>query len=413
MAETRPIDRIYYMDWLRGIAVILLVPFHAAMIYVPWPYHLKSDTNHIAFEVFGRFLGLWHMPLLFMLSGAGTWFALGFRSGRQYAWERVLRLFVPVVFGMLVVVPPQHYVERLQEHAYIGQAETMPPGIMPGDDPAYLETYGFDGNYLEFQPHIFNGFYPYGNLSWSHLWFMIYLFIFSLALLPIFLRYRHGAWKERIPALAAWFARPWHILLPCVPFMITDPLLRPVFPGLQTFVTDWANVLLYGGLFFYGFLFCADGRFIETMARYRRRHLALGATGVGVMTVYLLFFLSPGYNPGYMAYRAVAMFTMWCWVLTLFGYGKVYLNFTNAALRYFTPAVLPFYILHQTVLLILGHYLLPLHLNMWLEYLLLCVLTLVLSLAVYDLFIKRTPVTRFLFGMKVRGKKKPGEPKQV
>lgn len=109
MTEQQSSSRVYFIDWLRIFAVLMLVPFHTGMIFVPWDFHIKNAELSGPLTDFNSFIHIWHMPLLFFLSGAGTWFALGFRSARQYVVERTRRLFIPLVFGTFVIVPPQTY----------------------------------------------------------------------------------------------------------------------------------------------------------------------------------------------------------------------------------------------------------------------------------------------------------------
>src|SRR5512140_3140440 len=107
--------RCYDIDWLRVIAVLLLFPFHTARIFDVWEAFYAKNAEVSAPLTYGiiGFLNQWHMPLFFLLAGASTWFALGFRSGKAYAVERFKRLFVPLVFGLLVIIPPQAYLARL------------------------------------------------------------------------------------------------------------------------------------------------------------------------------------------------------------------------------------------------------------------------------------------------------------
>jgi len=107
------------------------------------------------------FIKQWRMPILFVISGMETRFALSYKSGKQYRKERFKRLFIPLLFGMFVIVPPQSF-ERLTQ----------------GQDYS---------SFLQFYPHYFNGIYPKGNFSWHHLWFLPYLLTMSILATPLFL----------------------------------------------------------------------------------------------------------------------------------------------------------------------------------------------------------------------------------
>lgn len=165
-------ERRYEIDWLRMFAVLLLIYFHTAVIFVHGTtYHIENRQKSVGLDIFTLFVDQWYMPLFFFIAGAATSFALRFRSGFQYVRERVKRLFIPLVFGTLVIIPPQIYYERLSEKV----------------------TYS---SYIRFYPHFFQGIYPKGNFTWNQLWFIAYLFVFSLACLPLFLWLRGTVGKR-------------------------------------------------------------------------------------------------------------------------------------------------------------------------------------------------------------------------
>jgi fucose 4-O-acetylase-like acetyltransferase len=136
--------RRHDLDWLRVFAVFILLFFHSARPFDEWGWHIKNETVSGFITNILQFINIWHMPLFFLLSGSAAWFALSLRPERSFAKERVKRLFIPLIFGMAVIVPPQVYIERL----FRGQ---------------------FDGSYFSFYLEAFNGSYPEGNLSWHHL----------------------------------------------------------------------------------------------------------------------------------------------------------------------------------------------------------------------------------------------------
>lgn len=148
-------SRCYELDWLRVFAVVVLVFFHSSEIFSFGWFHLKNSESSHFFNHFSAFIDIWHMPLFFLISGASTWFALDFRTKTAYRNERFFRLFIPLIFGILNLIPPQSYLENRLKSGYIG-------------------------SYFNFYPHFFEGIYPQGNLHWGHLWFLFYLFVFSL-----------------------------------------------------------------------------------------------------------------------------------------------------------------------------------------------------------------------------------------
>jgi glucan biosynthesis protein C len=155
--------RRYDLDWLRVIVFGLLILYHVGMFFVPWGWHIKNNELYDWLRWPMLFVNQWRLPILFVISGMGTAFALSSRSIKEFIKERNARLGIPLLFGILFIVPPQVYIERIVN----GQ---------------------FAGGYLEFWPwHTFdNGVYPEGNFTWHHLWFLPYLLVFSLILSPVF-----------------------------------------------------------------------------------------------------------------------------------------------------------------------------------------------------------------------------------
>jgi len=149
--------RRHDLDWLRVFAVVVLLFFHSARPFVKWEWHIKNETVSGFITNILEFINIWHMPLFFLLSGSAAWFAMSLRPERSFTKERFKRLFIPLIFGMLVIVPPQVYIERI----FRGQ---------------------FEGSYFSFYLEAFKGMYPEGNLSWHHLWFLAYLFVFHYLL---------------------------------------------------------------------------------------------------------------------------------------------------------------------------------------------------------------------------------------
>ena len=108
--------RRYDLDWLRTAAVLMLIPYHASRLFDVWePYYVKNSPTSSALTMLRAFVDPWGMPLLFVIAGAGAFFALQRRTGVQFLRERILRLIIPLVFGLLILVPPQAY------FAWLGQ----------------------------------------------------------------------------------------------------------------------------------------------------------------------------------------------------------------------------------------------------------------------------------------------------
>ena len=144
--------RRHELDWLRVLAFLLLIFFHSGMPYVMFSWHINNVETSQGLSHLWSFFHNWRMPLLFMVSGAGIWYAFGRRTSGQFVKERFVRLILPLIFGVLVIVPPQVYLERLAQGVH------------------------FD-SYIDFYPHFFDGhIFAGGNFTPNHLWFLYTLF---------------------------------------------------------------------------------------------------------------------------------------------------------------------------------------------------------------------------------------------
>ncbi len=368
---SRP-DRRYDIDWLRVIAVFLLIPFHTARIFDIWePFYAKNveTSAALSYSVIAL-LNPWHMPLLFLLAGASTWFALGFRSGGQYAKERFTRLLIPLLFGVLVVVPPQGY------YALLTQGQ--PPKSFAG----FLATYFA----LDFSD--LSGYF--GKFTPGHLWFILFLFVYSLAGLPLFSLLKGEAGGRLVARLAAFVARPGLIFLFAIPLALAGAL-----PGI-----GGKAVLWYFALFLLGFVLMADKRFQQSIDRHRLAALALGlltmTARVSLQAAAVHFEPFSAAGAGFLLLKS---FNTWCWLVVLLGYGHRWLNVSNGFLRYASEASYPFYILHQTVIVAIGYYVVQWEMSIAAKFSLICVASFIGTLAGYE-GIKRFNLTRWLFGMK-------------
>lgn len=372
-------QRRYDLDWLRVLAVLLLIYFHSSAIFYRGDlgdYYIRNAQPSRILSGFLVFVHQWHMPLFFLISGAGTGFALSFRSPQQYLQERCQRLLIPFVFGILVLVPPNVYLQLL-----IG--------------PNYHDSY------FQFYPHFFNGIRPNGNFEWAHLWFIAYLFTFSLISLPLLLSLRKPDFWLR-STLADWVEKPGVILLMALPLAAIEGALRPRWAGFQNLYSDWANFCLYLLYFIYGYLIYSDERFENAIDRHR-----VAATGLAIVCMSILLSLwSAGripdraYSLSYILYQCFRGCNTWLWVLALLGWARKGLNFNSELLQYANEAAYPVFLLHQPVLATIGFYVVRLDLSIMAKFLLIGTAALLVTIALYELLIRRFNVPRLLFGLK-------------
>jgi len=363
-------QRRFDLDWLRVLAFGILIFFHTGMVFVPWAFRVKNAEHIAALEPVMAFLHAWRLPLLFLVSGAAVRLALGSRSAGGFARERLRRLGWPLLFGILVIVPPQIYFERLQEHA-------------------------FAGSYIAFYPHFFEGIAPVGNFSWEHLWYVAYVLVFSLVCLPL-LTFLRGRGKGLLTRATDILARPGGLLLlvPLPVFIILT--LRRAWPESDNLVADWYNVAFSLTLFLYGYAIYSSERLLAAIERQRAVTLAVGITSY---LVYRALVESATVFP-YPLFALVGALFVIAWLLALIGYAARYLRRAGPVLRYATEAVYPFYILHQTVIVVLAFYVTQWDLRAWSKFLLVSLGTFAITWAIYEGIIRRIGVLRPCFGLK-------------
>ncbi|HEX9838081.1 MAG TPA: acyltransferase family protein [Anaerolineales bacterium] len=360
-------ERRYDLDWLRVLGVLLLIPFHVALIFVLDPnaiMYIKDVVNSRVLEVAAGFVHMWHMPMLFIISGSATYFALGFRSARQYIRERFLRLFIPLVLGILTFVPFTTYIQ----HSNILSLQE-----------GYIGYFHFDLNHLDGLN---------GTFTPAHLWFILYLFVFSLIGLPLFQALRSGKGKGVIKALGTLTQAPLSLMVWGIPLTLVAAL---------NMLGD-KNPLYYFLIYFYGFVLAGDARFQQSIDKLTWVALA---SGVFAVVINMLMPIQ-SYTEWTVQWMALGlMYEMGRWALTLavLGLGHRFLNRTSNLLRYASEAAMPFYLLHMTFSVLTGYFAIQLDAPVAVKYPLIVLVATGSTLVAYEL-VRRWNMTRWLFGMK-------------
>ncbi|WP_324667936.1 acyltransferase family protein [Geochorda subterranea] len=363
--------RRYDLDWLRSMAVLLLIPFHAARIFDVWePFYVKDAQSSAGLSYLVALMGPWQMPLLFFIAGSAAWFSLGRRDPSRYLAERFRRLLIPFLFGNLVIVPPQGYLARMRE---------------PGYAASYLEFVG--GYFRDFRD--LTGYF--GSFTPGHLWFILFLFVISCSVLPLALAWRGEAGRRWLGRLASWVGRPGAILLLAVPLAAMK--LLPEAGG--------KNPFFYWLLFVYGYVLMSEAAWQRAVDRHRRIALAVGAvTSAGLLVIWGS---RPGWASSVVGDLLVGLMETvngWAWVIALVGLAHAHLDVAHPVLRYASEAAYPFYILHQTVLVAVGWFVVRWPVGVALKWALICVVGGGLTLVAYEVLVRRSRLKRFLFGMK-------------
>lgn len=368
-------------DWLTVLAMLMIFSYHCARFFNFSDWHVKNTQLDGGMSLYVAVVEQWIMPLFFILSGISSYYSLTDRQGRGYIGNRVRRLVIPLIFGVFVILAPiQVWIERVSHGQY-------------------------EGGFLSFYPHYFEGFYAFGgNFAWMglHLWYLEMLFVFTLLTFPLFIFLKRERIRQKISGAAGFFAKPGAIFLMVVPLFIVEWLvtLQPDGIGMHAF-GGWspASYLVF---LITGFILAIDPRYTDAMVWQRDVTLILG-----ILTTGLMFFFRPDISSlgkfwAYSLSMLVRSLNSWFWLMTILGLGSKYLNFNNGFLKYARVAVLPFYILHQTIIVTIGFYIRSWNMNVLAKYFILAGLSFVSIMAIYDLLVKRIKILRFLFGMKVK-----------
>jgi hypothetical protein len=379
-------NRRHDIDALRVLAFGLLILYHVGMFYVAdWGWHVKSAHQSEWLQLPMLLSNQWRMPLIFLISGLAVNFIWHKYTPARFVVRRAWRLLLPLVFGMAFVVPPQAYFEALGKGL-----------IEPGFGAFMLR-------YLTFQdfPEGAWGGVEMATWTWNHLWYLPYLFFYTLVLVPIALLVDGPA-----AGMKRAFRRmrgAWLLLLPVLPLMIYGHVIYPHFPNVtHALIDDWYAHAQYFTFFLYGYLLGRDAGTWAELARLRKLTLLLASvTFLLVLIVRERIGDASGFWAGEF-YAAVVYCNRWFWIVLVLGWGHHLLNRPMKWLPYATEAVYPWYILHQTITVVAGVYLSRLSLGPVLEPMLVLSATIGGCFVLHEYVIRRSPLLRPLFGLAER-----------
>jgi glucans biosynthesis protein C len=393
-------QRRYDLDWVRVCAFGLLVLYHVGMYYVTWDWHVKSPAASDTLEPFMMLSSPWRLSLLFLVSGTATAFLLGKAqqtadaSGMRarFLGARSWRLLVPLVFGMLVIVPPQAYYELLDSR--------YPGGYHDGYLAFWSRYLAADGSFCDDD----------GCLrlpTWNHLWFVAYLWVYTVLIWAL-ARIAPTALQRMSAALASVLASNLGVLLwPALFFALARIALIGTFGSTHALVDDGYNHVQYFGIFLLGFLIARCDTVWDAFVRVRWSALVIWlASWVAIVAYFAAF--ADAEPPSWlrMTMRGAWGLDQWCAIVAIFGFARHWNPGDSRALRYLSQAVFPVYILHQTIIVVLAYNAQRYALPPLLEGPLLVVLTFGLCFAGYEL-VRRVPPLRPLFGLKRRARATP------
>lgn len=369
--------RRHDLDWLRVLAILTVFIFHSSRFFDLEGWHVKNATQYLGVQIWIIVLASWMMPLIFAISGASIFYALGKGSSGKFIQDKVLRLLAPWAVGLFTHVSIQVYLDRLTNRQ-------------------------FDGSYFEFLPHYFNGLDLFGgNMPWTgmHLWYLVVLFVFSLTFLPLFRWLKLGSGRELLERTGNFLARPGAAILLALPTVALLLLIDP-----DSALGDWENggwyYVNYITFFLGGFLIFAHEGLQKRIQGQRWLWLA-----AGVIAFLIAFLVWRGDDLVFGSLRYTLVHSLhgvsaWCFVLAILGLGMQHLTASTPLLKYANEAVLPFYVLHQTVLLVVGYFVVQWNVPDLVKFLVIAASSFGIIMGLYEYLIRRVNVLRILFGMK-------------
>lgn len=344
-------ERRHDIDWLRVIAIGLLLIYHIAIIFQPWAMFIGFIRSDELMESLWKpmsLLNIWRIPLLFYVSGMGVYFAIRKRSWKELLLERSKRILLPFLFGMIAIVPLQFLV--------------------------FQEFYNLPLSY---------------NAHPAHLWFLGNIFIYVVLLLPLFFYLKKIENGRFMKGLSSFMNNPIGPLSISVFFILEIIIVKPqVF---EMYAQTWHGFFLGFLAFFFGFLFMYSGRtFWQTVLKWRWLYFGM-AVALYINRLVIFELKSPGYL---MAIESN------CWIFVVFGFGYKYLNKPGATLSYLSQAAYPIYIIHMFALYAGSMIILPLEIPVIVKFISIIVFTGAICFLIYEFMIRRIGILRPLFGLK-------------
>ena len=374
-------SRRHDIDALRALAFALLILYHWCMLYVggeDWDWHLKSPHLAEWLQLPMLVVNRWRMDLIFLISGLSVHFLIRGTPTGPFIARRSWRLLLPLLFGCLVVVPVQPYVQGIANGAV---------------EPGYLRFLGDYFGGRQWPQDAFDG-WEHG-FTWNHLWYLIYLWSTRWCSRRCSPAAAPAAQPLRAPARAGWL-----LVLPALPLLLWTLTLQPLFDDTGDLIHDWYRHAIYFTVFLYGWWLGADTGVWDELVRLRRRALACALL---LLTGYLaMVFGLPDDVPDWVLVigRTLRNLYIWMALCAILGWSKAYLDRPLRWLPWANEAVYPWYVLHQSLILLLAYWLLPLQFGPVLEPLLVLAGTIAGCWLLHEFVIRRVRWLRPCFGLK-------------
>ena len=367
--------RQHFLDWLRVLAFAYLVFFHTGMMFVEWSFHIESGHDSKILRSFMMLTTQWRMDLLFLVSGVAISVMMTKMTMTAFLKQRVIKLFIPAFIATILIVAPQPYFEALQK------------GII---EPGFWQFWTKD---------YFTGQFWDGMLTpiptYNHMWYVVYLFVYTAILVPIIFFINSGFGIKTLGKFEEWLCRKsrilWapYILYLAVFFYIGDNTVT------HNIIDDDFGHLIYIYILIMGVLFVRMPDIWNAFERNRFNSLSLALIAYGINLIKFYWNTPLDVIP----WDFVEMIIKWSWIATITGFARCHLNFRNNILNYSNSIVYPFYILHQTIIIMIGYYIIDWGLNAVFEYILILIGTYLICWFLIETMIKRNNLLRICFGL--------------
>lgn len=368
--------RLYYIDWLRVLVILSLIPFHAALTYLRYgTVYIKAPVSGVSalpFLIVSVPLGDFFMTLLFFVSGVASFYSFKQKGSGMYARERAKKLMLPFLLGFIFLCPATAYLQALYE--------------------------GFAGGFLSFIPQFFRYKIIYYH-GYGHLWFLLYLFVFSLLCVPLFKRWHRD--ESRIKRPGGFLAQGHRLLLPIGAIIFLELCLRPFFHADQTLIFDWANDAVYLSVFIFGYLFAADERIQEKVKGYFKTSIVFGT-----LSLVTLFYVNIQSQVLYS--DEIYLTLLWALakgvyecsvIIFLLNIGRAFLNKGGRVIGYLNRASFTVYIFHYLPVTFFTLLFIDFQIHIFSKFLLVVALSYLTVFLIYELR-RRLPVFKERMALK-------------
>jgi len=372
-------SRLYFLDWVRILAFAFLVFYHTAMMFVDWGFHIESGHNFTFLKTIMILSSKWRLDILFLVSGVAISYMVTKIPLKAFAWQRVVKLYLPFIFAVAVVVAPQSYYEAIQK------------GIFEGSFWQFLTSLYFTFSWDERM----NAPFP----TYNHMWYVLYLFHYTILLLPFFVFINSEKGTVALAKTESWLSKGARIVWLPLAIYFAIFLSFNDHDVNHTFYNDWYGHAIFLFAVIMGLVFVRMPQIWQSFEDNRFISLVIGFISYGALLA--VFLLPEEVLPldKTLAWDIAALLVKWSWIALIIGFARKYLNHTNRTLKYCNSIVYPFFILHQTVIIVLGYYVIDMGMSGTLEFLCIVLGTFVICGLLYELLIKRVNVLRVLFGL--------------